>query len=251
MNRIFIFLTIFVIFSILETFFQENPRTFSRKQRWPGNFAMAFSANLILRVIFPVGLAGYSHYLENNNFGLFNNFSIPAEFILSIVLLDFWIWFQHVLTHKFQPLWKLHRVHHSDVELDASSALRFHPIEIIFSILFKIILITLLGIKEDAILWFEAILNGMAIFNHANLYLPSSIERLLRKIVVTPQMHLIHHNQERKYSDTNYGFNLSLWDRLFKTYTDQKPADQVTGQKKFRSLEAQSLLALLKQPFAK
>ncbi len=249
MNRLGFFLLVFLSFALLETFFQDNPRIFERKKRWLGNLPMALIGNLILKVIFPVGLVGFCDFLEEKAWGLFNFFEVPLETLISYILLDFWIWFQHVLTHKFQLLWKLHRVHHSDVELDVSSALRFHPIEILFSILFKMIIIVLFGIKAEAIVIFEVVLNGMAIFNHANLSIPSKLERVLRFFIVTPQMHLIHHNKDRKFSDTNYGFNLSLWDRVFKTYTENQPNDALIGQARFRGLDDQKPLSLLLQPF--
>lgn len=207
---------------------------------------MIFTNIILLKLLFPIGSFGLSLWAKGHQTGLFHKIDIPYEFIISLVLFDLYIYFQHVLTHKIPILWRLHRVHHIDKDLDVTSGLRFHPLEIIFSQAYKAVFIIFLGPSPLSVLIFEIILNSMAMFNHSNLALPSKLEKFLRFFIVTPQMHIIHHSVEQVESDTNYGFNLSIWDRLFKTYTDVFKSNGTIGQKNY---EAQSLKDMLLNPF--
>ena len=169
--------------------------------------------------------------------------------LFCFIILDLAIYFQHLLFHKNRFLWKLHRVHHSDIDLDTTSALRFHPLEIALSLFFKAILIFIFGFSMEAIFVFEIILNFMSMFNHSNLHIPVKVEKILRWIIVTPQMHIIHHSTEQYESDTNYGFNFSFWDRIFKTYISKFMSKGIIGNKKYRTDKDHHMWDLLKQPF--
>lgn len=199
----------------------------------------------------PYGLAYISILCNEKQWGLFHQVNLDGvtELILSLFILDFAIYWQHLLFHKNKWLWKLHRVHHSDIDLDTTSALRFHPLEIFISMIYKVVLVFTLGLSVESILVFEIVLNFMAMFNHSNLMLPAVLERWLRFFIVTPQMHIIHHSVEQYESDTNYGFNFPFWDRIFRTYTDEFSSQGIIGQKKFRSKRDHSLTEMLKQPF--
>jgi sterol desaturase/sphingolipid hydroxylase (fatty acid hydroxylase superfamily) len=142
-------------------------------------------------------------------------------FIVSVTALDFAVWLEHLASHKIPILWRIHRMHHSDIAFDVTTAVRFHPLEIILSMVWKYAVVLILGAPASAVLVFEIILNGVAMFNHSNFKLPLVIDRWLRLIIVTPDMHRVHHSTDRDEHDTNYGFNFSLWDRIFRTYTDQ------------------------------
>jgi len=253
--RFIFFIFGLVTFSTLENFFFYRKREFPRVKRWPSHILIIFLSTALLKLILPTGLAALCFYVENNDIGLFNMtlfkdiLSFPVEVILSLVLLDLFIYGQHWLFHQVDTLWKLHRVHHTDIDLDASSALRFHPIEILISLLIKMFLIFIFGFSIESILIFEIILNFISMFNHSNLYIPKRIEKILRLFLVTPQMHIIHHSIERFESDSNYGFNLSLWDHLFRTYTASFKSSGKIGNHRFRKTKDQSLIELLKQPF--
>lgn len=251
--RFSLFFIALVVFSALEFFFQYRMRNQSRKARWPANLSMIFVGALVAKVAFPTGLAFFSELASSNNIGLFNffNLNIYSEIIISVILLDLLIYIQHVLTHKIDILWKFHRVHHADTDLDATSALRFHPLEILASLGYKAFWILVFGFSYQAIFVFEIILNFMAMFNHSNIRLPKKVETFLRLFVVTPQMHIIHHSVEQNESDTNYGFSLSIWDRLFKTYTNSFSSKGVIGQTYYRKSSDHGLWSLLKLPFKK
>ena len=249
--RTLIFALTLLTFGLLEASFQYRKRVMNRKERWPSNIGIVFLDTLLVRLIFPMGAVGVAYWCQAQNYGIFNWMSlsyVPAIF-LTIVYMDLIIYGQHVLTHKVPVLWKLHQVHHSDRDLDFTSALRFHPVEILFSMMVKTMAITLIGAHPKGILVFEVILSSMAIFNHSNLYIHPRIEKVLRYFVVTPQMHIIHHSEEQYESDSNYGFNLSIWDRLFGTYTDKWKSLGVIGQRMFQRDADQKFLHLLKQPF--
>ncbi|MBK25733.1 MAG: hypothetical protein CME70_17170 [Halobacteriovorax sp.] len=249
--RTVIFALTLFCFGFLEASFAYRKRVMSRKDRWPSNIGIVFIDTFLVRLVYPMGAVGIAYYCEANNYGIFNwiNLSYWPSIILTIIFMDLIIYGQHVLTHKINFLWKLHQVHHSDRDLDFTSALRFHPIEIIFSMMVKTMAISIIGASPKGILVFEIILSSMAIFNHSNLYLPAPLEKIIRYVFVTPQMHIIHHSEEQFESDTNFGFNLSIWDRLFGTYTDKWKSSKVIGQRAFQREADQKLLHLLKQPF--
>ena len=195
-------------------------------RRWGTNWGMSILDALTVKLIFGAAAAGAALDAGAGGWGLFNRLDWPAwaEIVLSLLVLDLAIWLQHLLTHKIPLLWRLHRVHHTDRDVDVTTAIRFHPVEIAFSMCVKIGLVYALGIPVAAVIAFEVLLNGMAMFNHSNVRLPAGADRWLRRIVVTPDMHRVHHSVDRAEHDANYGFNLSIWDRLFGTYVAQPAA---------------------------
>jgi sterol desaturase/sphingolipid hydroxylase (fatty acid hydroxylase superfamily) len=249
--RVLIFLVLLIVFSLLEFFFSYRKRILSRRVRWTANIMLVLCSSLLLKLVAPMGLGYFGLWTEAQGLGFFNLISFDFEFeiFFSLVLFDGLIYLQHVLSHKWHYLWKLHRVHHADVDLDATSALRFHPLEIGLSFFYKVLCIFIFGFSAEAIFLLEIILSSMALFNHSNIYLPKSLESFLRLLIVTPQMHIIHHSTEQYESDSNYGFNLSIWDRIFKTYTAKFTSKGVVGQKSSRSESDHKLQSLLKMPF--
>ncbi len=200
--------------------------TVSKVLRWTNNLGLVFLNNLILRLLFPAAAIGIAAFAAEHGWGFLNYYSIPfsLSIVLSIIAMDFIIYLQHVLVHAVPALWRLHRVHHADLDYDVTTGTRFHPIEIILSMLIKFATITVLGAPVVAVIIFEIILNVMAMFNHGNVGLPKALDSLLRWFIVTPDMHRIHHSVEDDETNSNFGFNLSCWDRLFGTYRDQPRA---------------------------
>jgi sterol desaturase/sphingolipid hydroxylase (fatty acid hydroxylase superfamily) len=249
--RIYFFIVLSTILIIAEFFSPYRKRVFPRLVRWPSNLMLVISDNVLLKLILPTGLLGVSSWAQTRGIGLFNILEINCSIIniLSIVVLDLAIYLQHLYSHKWKWLWIFHRVHHSDPDLDVTSALRFHPIEIAYSAVYKIGLILFFGIRPEAVLTFEIILNSMAMFNHSNVLIPDKFEKLLRMFFVTPQMHIIHHSVVKNETDSNYGFNFSCWDFLFKTYNSVFLSDGVIGQQFLKSRKDQQFLRLIIQPW--
>lgn len=252
--RPFIFIIFFSIFCFLEIISPKRKLLYSKKKRWFGNLSLSFFNTIIIKFFIPITLAAVALKAQSLNLGLFNILNFPhfSEIILSLILFDFFIYLQHVATHKFTFLWKLHRVHHADVDLDVSSGNRFHTIEIILSFLYKSALIFLIGPSPASVILFEIILNSVAMFNHSNISIPQKIDRPLRLFIVTPDMHRVHHSVEKQEYNKNFGFNLSVWDFIFKTYKDAPFLGQLNmniGLDFFRETKYISPLALLKMPF--
>jgi sterol desaturase/sphingolipid hydroxylase (fatty acid hydroxylase superfamily) len=212
----------------LEFAIPRRRRPQSRLERWPGNILLILFNNLLMRFAVPLLAVDAALIAAHRGIGLLNFASLPIglEIIVAVLALDALIYWQHVIFHKVGPLWRLHRVHHSDQDLDATSALRFHPIEIVLSMIIKVGAVFILGVHVAAVILFEIILNGMAMFNHGNFRIPLKLDRVLRWTIVTPDMHRIHHSTDRHEVDTNFGFNLSWWDKIFGTYK----ADPELGQ---------------------
>ncbi|MGH8495125.1 MAG: sterol desaturase family protein [Gammaproteobacteria bacterium] len=250
------FATILVSLALAEHFWPRRRHSLPRGRRWTANAGIVLIDTAALRVLLPLLAAGMAIEAERRGWGLFNALALPVwiEFVLAVLLLDLAIYFQHWLFHVTGPLWRLHRMHHSDLDFDVSTALRFHPIEILISMGIKIAAVAALGASAPAVITFEILLNGVTLFNHANLRLPGGADRLLRLIVVTPDMHRVHHSVHRLETDSNFGFSFPWWDRLFRTYRAQ-PADgherMVIGLQSFRDPQRQGLLGLLWQPFTR
>lgn len=224
--RFGIFLGLFAILAIIETLAPRRNRTQTRKARWVTNWGLTIANTIALNAMafaLPLLAVGAAIDAQNNGWGLFNALALPTgmEIILVILFLDFAIWTQHLITHKIPLLWRLHQVHHADVDIDVTTAIRFHPLEIALSMLLKIWLVYLLGPAAIAIILFEIMLNGTAMFNHANIRLPLAVDAVVRRILVTPDMHRVHHSVHRHEHDSNYGFSLSIWDQMFGTYIAQ------------------------------
>lgn len=227
--RLTIFLGLFAVFAGIEALAPRRKRRQTRKSRWVTNWGINIANTVALRTLalgMPLLAVGAAIDAGNMRWGFFNlvEWWPWLEIILAVIFFDLAIWAQHLVTHKIPVLWRLHRVHHADVDLDVTTAIRFHPIEIALSMLLKIGLVYLLGPAAIAVILFEILLNGTAMFNHANIRLPLWLDALLRKLLVTPDMHRVHHSVHRAEHDRNYGFCLSLWDRIFGTYLAQPAA---------------------------
>ncbi len=225
-----------------------------RARRWPANLGIVVVDSIVLRLVFPVLAVGAAELAAARGWGLFHGLNAPFWLALpaSLLILDLAIYTQHVVFHKVAVLWRLHRMHHTDLDFDVTTALRFHPLEIVLSMLIKLVLVTLLGVPAVAVMLFEVILNATAMFNHGNVGLPRRLDRALRWILVTPDMHRVHHSIRPEETDSNFGFNLPWWDRLFGTYRDQPRdghAGMTIGLEYFRDRRATRLYGLLLQPF--
>jgi len=221
--RLGVFAFVFVTMLLWELLAPRRALSVSKALRWTSNLGLLVLNTIVLRLMFPAAAVGIAYSVGQHGWGLFNLVDLPfwLEVVAAVLLLDFAIYLQHRLMHQVPILWCLHRVHHADLDIDLTTGSRFHTIEIIVSMLIKWLVILLLGPALMAVLVFEVLLNGMAIFNHANVSLPRAIDRIVRNLLVTPDMHRVHHSTLVRETNSNYGFNLSIWDRVFKTYIDQ------------------------------
>lgn len=212
---------IFLVMALLEVWLPRRGLKSGRLKRWPTNWGLIVLDATLVRLIFPIGGVGLALLAQEKGWGLFGLFGWSGGLagLTTFLLLDLAVWFQHLVSHKVPLFWRLHRVHHADSEVDATTALRFHPIEILLSFVWKGGVIVALGGPWEAVLIFEIVLNGSAVFGHANIRIPQRTDRVLRWLIVTPDMHRIHHSVIQRETDSNYGFYLSIWDRLFGTYT--------------------------------
>ncbi len=256
--RLSVFIGVFLVMALLELAIPKRELTASKPRRWITNLALvgvdSVAVRLMALVAKPLVGVGAAFYAQSQGWGLFNmtDWSIWLEILVAIIILDFLIWFQHLIFHKVPILWRLHQVHHADVDIDVTTGTRFHPIEIIVSMMWKVLWVIVLGIDPLAVVIFEVILNGCAMFNHANVALPKRLDQILRLVIVTPDMHRVHHSIIRREHDSNYGFNLSIWDRLFRTYNAQPEAGHLKmtiGLKPYQSDDPTRFLWSLKLPF--
>jgi sterol desaturase/sphingolipid hydroxylase (fatty acid hydroxylase superfamily) len=217
------FLGILVAMALWEVAAPRRRREIPRVIRWTNNLALVVVDTIILRLSFPILAVGLAVMAEDRGWGLFNNLDVPfwVAVLASMLLLDLAIYLQHVMFHAIPGLWRLHRMHHADLDFDATTGLRFHPVEILISMGIKLAVVASLGPPAVAVLLFEVILNATALFNHANIDLPRLVDRVLRLVVVTPDMHRVHHSTDPRETNSNYGFNLPWWDRLLGTYIAQ------------------------------
>ena len=244
----------FSLLLVLEAVFPRKQRSMPRAPRWRTNLIIILVDSVAIRLMGPVTAIAVASYTAQNDIGLFNWTSLPGwlEFVLALILFDLAIYAQHVISHKVPLLWALHKVHHADRDIDVTTAVRFHPGEIILSMLYKCVLVLLIGPSVFAVFIFALLLNLFAMFNHANLRLPLSVDRVLRLFVVTPDMHRVHHSTVKQETDSNFGFSISLWDRLFGTYTAQPAAghdDVVIGLDEYQSDHPNELWWSLLLPF--
>ncbi|NRA88113.1 MAG: sterol desaturase family protein [Rhizobiales bacterium] len=254
-SRLYIFIATIALLALFEFIIPIFSDYKHRLWRWTTNFSLSFISVAILRFSFPFLAAGFATLMETHNIGLFNWLGLQGVtvIIISVLLLDVGIYGQHVLSHKIPILWRLHRLHHSDTQMDLSTAVRFHPIEIIFSMLFKFVLIAILGTPAIAVVIFELILSSGALFNHSNIRFSKKVDKWLQKIIVTPNMHRIHHSDNPVETDSNYGFSITLWDKIFNSYTENFDADYKvnTGLKVSDKQETHKIIWALKFPFSK
>ena len=216
----------FGIFTMVALWELKAPRRrpgVSKSLRWLNNLAIVVLNSLLLRLLFPAAAVGVAAMAGEQGWGLLNIYPVPyaVAVIVAVIGMDLAIYLQHVMVHAVPVLWRLHRVHHADLDYDVTTGARFHPLEILLSMLIKFATILVLGPPVVAVLIFEVLLNATAMFNHGNIRLPGAVDRLLRWIVVTPDMHRVHHSVEDDEANSNFGFNLPWWDRLFGTYRDQ------------------------------
>jgi sterol desaturase/sphingolipid hydroxylase (fatty acid hydroxylase superfamily) len=234
----------------------RRARLIPRLARWSGNLGLVALDALVVRLAFPVAAVGFAATAAERGWGLLNAFEVPTwvAFGLALLALDAAIYFQHVMFHAVPALWRLHRVHHADPDFDVTTGLRFHPVEILLSMLVKLAAIALIGAPAAAVLAFEILLNACAMFNHGNVAIPAALDRALRHVFVTPDMHRIHHSMEMAETNSNYGFNLAWWDRLFGTYRAEASLPQERMRIGVEGLtgddRAVSLAGMLAIPFA-
>ena len=252
--RLACFLGVFVLMAAAEWLWPKRERPVGRLPRWPNNIAVVFIDTILARIVLPAGATGVALVAEQQEWGWFNHISAPPWFTLSItvLLLDLLIYFQHWAFHRVPLLWRLHRMHHADLDVDVTTGARFHPVEILLSLAIKSALIIPLGAPALGVLIFEVLLNATSMFNHGNVRLPAQIDRLLRLILVTPDMHRVHHSILVRETNSNYGFNLPWWDRLFRTYRAQPEAghERMTlGIEQFRDPKELRIDRMLLQPF--
>ena len=251
--RLSAFLGILVAMAAWEVAAPRRRREIPRVLRWTNNLGVVVVDTILVRLTFPIAAVGLALVAAERGWGVFNVFEVPVwvAFIVSVVVLDLVIYLQHVLFHAVPALWRLHRMHHADLDFDVTTGLRFHPVEIILSMAIKFAAVAVLGPPAAAVLVFEVLLNGTAMFNHSNIRIPLGIDRVLRLIVVTPDMHRVHHSVVPQETNSNFGFNLPWWDRLFGTYRAQ-PADghddMTIGIELFRSRRDLWLDRMLIQP---
>ena len=225
--RFAVFLGVFLAMALIELLSPKRRLIVSKRRRWLTNLGISVTGTLLLRLMamlaVPVAAIAAAVYADEHKIGFLNQVDWPSwlKTVTALLVLDLAIWAQHLASHKVPLFWRLHQVHHADRDIDVTTAVRFHPVEIALSMLWKIVVVVPLGAPPLAVFLFEVILNACAMFNHANIALPQRLDRVLRLLVVTPDMHRVHHSVLRREHDSNYGFNLSLWDRLFRTYTAQ------------------------------
>lgn len=252
--RLVVFASIFLTMAAWELVFPRRDLRYGRASRWPTNWGIVILNTLLVRVLFPAAAGGVAVFAQSRGWGLLPLLGWPGwvNFIIAFLILDFAVWWMHLLAHKWPPLWRVHKMHHADPDFDVSTAIRFHPVEIIISMGWKSAFVIAIGAPPEAVLIFEMVLSGGAMFNHSNVRLPLAADRIIRQVIVTPDMHRVHHSIYRREADTNYGFNLAIWDRLFGTYTDQ-PEDghenMAIGLREHQNAEPTGILWCLLLPF--
>jgi sterol desaturase/sphingolipid hydroxylase (fatty acid hydroxylase superfamily) len=254
--RLLVFAGVFAAMAAWEMVAPRRQTRLGRGVRWPGNIGVVVLDTLLVRLVLPTTAVGVALLAEARGWGLFHALGWPAWLgvPLAVMALDLAIYLQHVLFHAVPALWRLHRMHHADLELDVTTGARFHPIEILLSMGLKLGVVAALGAPALAVLVFEVLLNATSMFNHSNVRMPASLDRALRWLVVTPDMHRVHHSIAAPETNSNFGFNLPWWDRLFGTYRDQPEAGHeamIIGVEQFREPVEQRLDRMLTQPFRK
>ena len=255
--RLSIFFTILLVMLVLESCFPARKSKLTKPVRWLGNFSLLILSSIVARLLIPIGVAGIALYASTEGIGLFNIINLPTwlSITFSVLLLDLMIYWQHRIFHLVPMLWRFHKVHHADSHIDASTGLRFHPVEIALSIILKALAVLILGVPATAVIIFEVALNGFALFNHANIRLPRWLELPLRTILITQVLHRIPHSQVVNETNSNYGFSVSWWDRMFGSYKSQaqkSDEDLDIGLKEWPAKNSNaSLLMLLIMPFKK
>ncbi|BAO44533.1 sterol desaturase family protein [Thiolapillus brandeum] len=253
--RLGFFFSVFSLMAVWEVLAPCRQPSLTRRLRWTNNLGLVVFNSLLLRLLFPAAAMGVALFAREQGWGWFNHVPAPwwLSMLLSVIILDAVIYLQHVMVHAVPLLWRLHRVHHADPDYDVTTGARFHPLEIILSMLIKFAAILLLGPPVAAVLVFEVLLNASAMFNHGNVQLPQRLDRIVRWFLVTPDMHRVHHSVDDDEANSNFGFNLPWWDRLFGTYRDQPRAGHrhmTIGIHKYRNPKQVTWLSgMLSLPF--
>jgi sterol desaturase/sphingolipid hydroxylase (fatty acid hydroxylase superfamily) len=253
--RLGAFLGVFAAMTLWELADPRRRLTTAKGPRWFANLGITIVDTVVVRLLFPAAAVGMAVVAAERGWGIFNQVSAPAALtiVASVLLLDLAIYLQHVMFHAIPVLWRLHKVHHADVDFDVTTGLRFHPVEIVLSMLIKLGVVLFLGPPVVAVLIFEVLLNATAMFNHGNVRIALSLDRGLRWFVVTPDMHRVHHSIIRRETNSNFGFNLPWWDRLFGTYRAKPAAGQegmTIGLEQYQEQRRQSLAWMLVLPFS-
>ena len=252
--RLGVFLGVFILVAVAEMLAPRRALSTAKGMRWFGNLGVVFINTLTVRALFPAAAVGMALLADERGWGLLNNVEIPywLAVVIAVVVLDFIIYLQHIMFHAVPALWRLHMMHHADLDFDVTTGARFHPVEIIISMLIKLAAISVLGPPVLAVLIFEVVLNATAMFNHSNWRLPVAVDRVLRLFVVTPDMHRVHHSVIARETNSNFGFNLPWWDRLFGTYRaqpEQGHEGMTIGLTQFRDPKRLTLPWMLALPF--
>ena len=255
--RLAAFLSIFAAMAVFELASPRLERAEMagalKTKRWVTNLSIVLISSIVMRIVFPAAAVGAAIWAEANGYGLLRWAGIDPLLggLAAFFVLDLAVWLEHVASHKIPLLWRIHRMHHADTGFDVTTGLRFHPLEIVLSMLWKAAVVVGLGAPVISVLIFEIVLNGTSMFNHSNVRLPLALDRRLRRVLVTPDMHRVHHSTIRRETDSNYGFNFQFWDRLFGTYNDQPEkghAGMDIGLEQWRGREPSGLLWALLLP---
>jgi len=252
--RLGAFALVFAAMALWEAFAPRRSLTISRLRRWPNNLGLVVLNTAALRITFPIAAAGMAILAQERGWGLLNMVTAPPwlRVAAALIALDLTLYAQHVMFHKVPVLWRFHRMHHADLDIDVTTGARFHPVEIFLSMAIKIAAVAVLGAPVVAVVTFEVLLNALAMFNHANISLPVTLDAVIRRLIVTPDMHRVHHSVRPEETNSNYGFQVSWWDRIFGTYRAE-PADSqermVIGLSEFRDPADLRLDRMLRQPF--
>lgn len=251
--RLFCFLSGIVILSLWQKLSPLSQVSQSRF-RWRDHFGLLFLGHLLLKLLFPFSAGLWAIYIADHKFGLLHQINLNpwVEMMVAVVMLDLAIYWQHRLFHRIPFFWRLHRVHHFDHQMDLTTGIRFHPFEILVSMVFKFLVVALLGVDLVSLIVFEILLNLFSLFTHANILLPARFDKILRKVLVTPPMHRIHHSVEKDETNSNYGFMLSFWDKIFHSYKERARVENAfieLGLKEFRQAHQKSFWGMLKNPF--
>jgi sterol desaturase/sphingolipid hydroxylase (fatty acid hydroxylase superfamily) len=245
--RLAAFLGVFALVALWEAL---APHHRAQRSRWPVNLGLIVLDSVLVRLLGPVSAVGAAMFAQRHGWGLLPALGLAewAAGVITVIAFDFSVWVQHLVMHRVPLLWRLHRVHHADLAFDVTTGIRFHPGEMVFSVLWKAASVLLLGATPLAVAVFEILLNAASLFEHANASLPRRLDAALRRLVVTPDMHRVHHSPVRVETDSNYGFLLAVWDRMFRTYRARATVETI-GLERFRAAPDQRFLALLGQPF--
>ena len=252
--RLLVFVGVFIAMALWEVAGPRRERSVGRAARWPANLGVTILNSVVVRILVPGGAVAMAVAAERHHFGLLNQVALPDVIAVATgaILLDLVIYLQHVMFHAVPVLWRVHRMHHADIDLDVTSGARFHPLEIVLSMVIKLGVVAALGTPASAVLVFEVLLNATSMFNHSNVAMRAGVDRVLRLIVVTPDMHRVHHSIVARETNSNFGFNLPWWDRWFGTYRAEPGAGQLgmtIGIEQFRGPRELALGRMLTQPF--